>query len=150
MFALDLCLQFDLGNMSFNHLLYADDLVLFTDYAKNLKLLLSRLSEYAVNNKLPINAKKLNIMIFGKHHYRHLNDFTIQDTFLDSQLLKFLGVIFASSAKWLLHDQEMACKVSEASLAINVALLNLNASYEINVGQRLLQVKVLPIFLCSA
>ena len=44
----------------------------------------------------------------------------------------------------------MACKGSKASLAINDALHNLSASYEISVQQRLLQAKVLPIFLYGA
>ena len=64
-FALDLCPKLGVGNTLINHLLYADDLVFFADSAKILQLLLNKLSEYAVKNKLSINNKKSKIMNFG-------------------------------------------------------------------------------------
>ena len=90
-FALDCCSKLGLGNTSINHILYSDDLLLLADSAKNLQLLLNKLSEYVVKNKLSINAKKSKIMIFDKHHCCHSDNFTIQDTVLDSQLLQVFG-----------------------------------------------------------
>ena len=146
-----MCPKFGLGNTSINRLLYADDLVLFANSAKNLQLLLNKLSEYAVKNKLSVNTTKSKIMIFGKHHRCHSDDYTIQNTVLDRvNSYKFLGVTFVLSAKWTLHDQEVACKGSKTSLAINSALRNLSASYEISVQQRLLLAKVLLILLYGA
>ena len=57
-FASDLCPKLGLGNTSINHLLYDDDLVLFANCDKNLHLLLNKLIEYAIKNKLSINTKK--------------------------------------------------------------------------------------------
>ena len=66
---------------------------MFADSAKNLQLLLNKLGEYAVNNKLSVNAKNSMIMIFGKYHYDHSDDFTSQDTVVARvNSYKFLGV----------------------------------------------------------
>ena len=119
--------------------MHAVDLALFANSTKNLQLLQNKLSEYAIKNKLSINNKKSKIMILGKHHHCHSDNFTIQDIVLDRvNSYKFLGVTFASSVNW------MACKGSKASLAINNAFRNLSIFYKISVQYRLLQAKVQP------
>ena len=100
-FALDLCPKLGLSSTSINHRLYADDLVLFADSAKNLQLLLNKLGEYAVKNKFSINTRKSKIMTFGKHHRCHSDDFTLQDTVLEMQSkhLQVLGSNFCIVCK---------------------------------------------------
>ena len=53
------------GGVVLNHLMYADDLVLFTPYSAGLQQLLSLCSEFRTENDICYNATKSSVMIQG-------------------------------------------------------------------------------------
>jgi hypothetical protein len=55
-----------LGNVSFNSLLYADAIVLLSTKAEGLQKCLSELSSYCADWGLSVNLMKTKIMIFNK------------------------------------------------------------------------------------
>ena len=55
-----------LGYHVFNHLLYADDLVILSESPKGLQNCINSLNNYCENSKLNINIKKTKVMVISK------------------------------------------------------------------------------------
>jgi hypothetical protein len=87
----------NLGTHKFNHLLYADDLILISEKPSGLQHCLNALEVYCEEWGLNINTKKTQIMIFSKNKKVPTNEPTLN--FKDSLLekvneYKYLGLIF--------------------------------------------------------
>ena len=61
------------GTMLINHLMYADDLVVFSPYSGGMQRLLQVCTEYGINNDIKYNAKKSNMMIIRTSNDRRTN-----------------------------------------------------------------------------
>ena len=89
----------------FNHLLFADDLILISEKPSGLQHCLNALLEvYCEEWGLNINTKKTQIMIFKKNKKAPTNEPTLNFTFTKSLLekvneYKYLGLIFNSNGK---------------------------------------------------
>ena len=74
-----------IGNSLINHLMYADDLVIFCPYSAGLQQLLKVCSQYSVEFDIRYNANKSNIMIVRSKEDRKL---VFPDLFLSGTALK--------------------------------------------------------------
>ena len=92
-----------LDELLFYYLLYADDLVLFSETEIGLQTQLNMLQQYCQKWHLILSLPKTKIMIFNKRNY-------IPQIYFDNQLLefvsqfKYLGIIFDSNKKQILHS----------------------------------------------
>lgn len=86
----------DLGGRLLRMLLYADDMVLLASSAADLQRLLDVLHEFCVENKLEVNVRKTEVVVFGRRRWRPSNPFTWS---YNSQAIpradsfKYLGVV---------------------------------------------------------
>jgi hypothetical protein len=112
----------NLGTYQFNHLLYADDLILISEKPSGLQHCLNALEVYCEEWGLNINTKKTQIMIFSKNKKVPTNEPTLN--FKDSLLekvneYKYLGLIFNSNGKLNNASQNLAQKGSKAHFGQN-------------------------------
>lgn len=146
--ALDACPTVVLGNVTINHLLYADDLVLLADSEAHLQLLLNKLEEYATDNKLAINLAKSKVMTFSPRQRRFYVPLTVYNNALERVTsYKYLGYMFTSNGNWTQHDTMSATKAQKALFAINRRLAQLYCLHDFATQNRLLHAKALPIIL---
>ena len=90
--------QVILENVSFNCLMYADDLVLLSTTEKGLQSCLNKLSIFCDANGLTVNLKKTNIIIFSKSGRKSKTKFLFNNVEIkEVQLYKYLGILFSSS-----------------------------------------------------
>lgn len=84
-----------LNTTRLNCLLYADDLILFSESVKGLQSCLNKLSVYCSKWKLKINTNKTKIMIFSKGKRKSSSyNFTLNEQRLDIvEKYKYLGIL---------------------------------------------------------
>lgn len=103
-----------------HHLLYADNLVLFTrggnfqDSQKNLQHTINNLALWGNNHGLSFAPAKTKIVVFSKkrnlpHIHLSLNGTILEQT----PNAKFLGLTFDSTLTWRQHIQELRLKCSQ-------------------------------------
>ena len=61
-----------IGAALINHLMYADDLVLFAPSSLGLSMLLSACSDYGLEHDIKYNSTKSNVMIFCCKTFRYI------------------------------------------------------------------------------
>jgi hypothetical protein len=111
----------NLGTHKFNHLLYADDLILISEKPSGLQHCLNALEVYCEEWGLNINTKKTQIMIFKKNKNASTNEPALNFTFKNSLLekvneYKYLGLIFNSNGKLNNASQNLAQKGERPTL----------------------------------
>ena len=111
----------NLGTHKFNHLLYADDLILISEKPSGLQHCLNALEVYCEEWGLNINTKKTQIMIFKKNKKVPTNEPALNFTFTNSLLekvneYKYLGLIFNSNGKLNNASQNLPQKVERPTL----------------------------------
>jgi hypothetical protein len=113
-FELDTCPRVKLGNVTLNHLLYADDLVLVAESEAHLQMLLNTLEQYAKSNRLIINQSKSKVMSFSPRQHRHYESLTIDNVALERVTsYKYLGYMFSANGNWNMHDAMSASKAQK-------------------------------------
>ena len=125
-----------LGAHSFNHLLYADDLVIFSESPSGLQYCINALDTYCEKWKLNINTKKTKVMIFSKTESKvkkdiYSNMFNFKDTALEIvKEYKYLGLSIASNGKLNLAAELLSQKARKAFFGLKS---NIPASYNLSV-----------------
>ncbi len=118
-----------IGNIRLNHLLYADDLVLFSETKQGLQNSLNKLNEYCIKWKLKINYNKSKVVVFRPSGRLTGDSFNISGTILECvNKYKYLGLLLTSNGSFISGVQELVNKGQKAwySLrsAIHIDLLN--------------------------
>lgn len=133
------------SNYSFNCLMYADDLVLFSQSAKGLQNCIDALSTYCNKWGLSVNLSKTKVMIFNKSgHFIKKHNFTINNNTLEtSNSYNYLGILFTPSGKF-----KSACErlCDQASKAI-FKLKQLDLRNNIALALKLFNCLIRPILL---
>lgn len=81
-------------NYIISHILWADDLILFSDTAEGLQLQMDGLFEFCSKNKMIVNEMKTKIMLFGNGQRTEIR---FNNKLIDYvEKYKYLGVIFNS------------------------------------------------------
>ena len=96
------CHPVQLGNMSIQCLMYADDIVLFSESKQGLQRCLAKLEIYTEKWKMKLNHKKKNkIMIFQKHGLTPKVDITFKNEILEQvKEYKYLGSIISRNGSF--------------------------------------------------
>ena len=97
-----------MGTSLLNHLMYADDLVIFSPYSAGMQRLLQICSDYGVNNDIKFNPIKSNMMIIRSRDNRDLNfpEFRLSGEILQvCRETKYLGHYFTDDLK---DDKDIA------------------------------------------
>ena len=123
-----------LNHQKINCLLYADDLILFSDSPAGLQNCLDRLTEYTKKWDLRINLKKTKILVFQGNGRRVDSPF-----FLDGQIIthakfyKYLGTIITDTGNFKLNEIHLKKKGLRASFLISKNI-GLHAKPSISIG----------------
>ena len=121
----------NLGTHKFNHLLFADDLILISEKPSGLQHCLNAIEVYCEEWGLNINTKKTQIKIFSKNKKVPTNEFfetVLNFTFKNSLLekgneYKYLGLIFNSNGKLYNASQNLAQKGRKAYFGFGLKIL---------------------------
>ena len=90
----------EIGEMGINSLFWADDIVLLAESEGNLNELLSIVSIYCQENRLTINSKKTEILIFNKTGRLFRHKFILNGAKLENvREYKYLGFKFTPSGE---------------------------------------------------
>ena len=89
------------GNSLINHLMYADDLVIFSPSSIGLRALITVCEEYAVSHDMLFNHKKSVILICRSKYMKNVYPvFTLNGKIIDeSDTVRYLGHIICNSGK---------------------------------------------------
>ena len=89
------------GNSLINHLMYADDLVIFSPSSIGLRALITLCEEYAVSHEMLFNHKKSVILICRSKYMKNVYPiFTLNGKIVDeSDTARYLGHIICNSGK---------------------------------------------------
>ena len=89
------------GNSLINHLMYADDLVIFSPSSIGLRALITVCEEYAVSHEMLFNHKKSVILICRSKYMKNVYPvFTLNGKIVDeSDTARYLGHIICNSGK---------------------------------------------------
>jgi hypothetical protein len=82
------------GLLLLNHLMYADDLVIFSPYSGGLQMLLKICSEYGIDNNVKYNAIRSTVMVIRSKYDKHtvFPNFMLNSAALCiSEVVKYLG-----------------------------------------------------------
>jgi hypothetical protein len=99
-------------------LLYADDMVLFSDSAEDLQVQLNNFSEYCDTWKLKVNISKTKIVVFTRARLNHFN-FSYKGSNLE--IVKdyiYLGINFSSTGSYLNTKKKIVGKATKAMYEI--------------------------------
>ena len=89
-----------LGHTNLSCLIWADDILLFSENELGLTRMLKTLEEYCNDNKLTINTEKTKCMIFNKTGRTIRKKFFLNDTKLEIvRTYKYLGFLFTPSGE---------------------------------------------------
>lgn len=118
-----------LGNTTIHHLLYADDLILFSESKAGLQSSLNSLQAFCNKWKLKINYSKTKILVFTPSGRKRVCTFNVGDELLEVvQAYKYLGITITSNGGFKQGIQELAKKGRKAwySLRRNLEISELN------------------------
>ena len=114
------CGPVHLGDIKLNCLLYADDLILFSDSSGGLQSCLDRLTEYTRKWNLKINIKKTKIMVFQGGGRRVESSFVLGDQIVEhAKSYKYLGTIISDTGNFKLNEVNLKKKGLRASFIIS-------------------------------
>ncbi|XP_048584056.1 uncharacterized protein LOC125563170 [Nematostella vectensis] len=137
-----------LGNTKLNCLLYADDLVLFSETSSGLQDLLNRLSIYSEENSLKVNTSKTKVMIFnniGKvmNNYQFLLN---REQLENVKSYKYLGLVFSAVGNFNLAKEELKKTALKALFKLRKDL-GIHFRSDINLTLKLFDALIKPILL---
>ena len=140
-----------LGDVSFNNLFFADDLLLFSESAAGLQHCIDSLAEYCSSWKLKVNLKKTNVMILSKRvrdpssfgfYYKH-------DRLEITNEYKYLGLIFKSNGLLKYASEHLSARAKKAYFALK-SNLPFNHNLSAKTCIKLYESTVLPIITYAA
>ena len=106
----------------FNTLLFADDTTLtlsnesVRELEKSVNSELTNVVAWMQANKLTINFKKTNFILFGDKSQRHsMNIFCSQQTISQVDSVKYLGILIDSKLTWNSHLEHLGKKVASGA-----------------------------------
>lgn len=108
-------------NLDFH--LFADDTSLFmshndlTTLETNINTELANISDWLIANKLSLNTKKSNYLIFSPKNKRLKKEVTIyinNERLAEAQSVKYLGVLIDNNLNWKTHIQHTNVKISKS------------------------------------
>jgi len=82
------------GNIILNHIMYADDLVIFCSYSAGMEKMLNICAEYGIEFDIKYNSAKSNMLIVRSKEDKHLTfpSFTLNDEMINvCDVVKYLG-----------------------------------------------------------
>ena len=113
-----------IGDTNINHLLQADDLIIFFETGAGLQNLLQRLELYCRRWHLILNTDKTKAMIFNAKYeiLRELNNYTFEKQVIDQvSSYKYLGVIVSNQGdRFSEHYSYLKDKTLHAIVAANI------------------------------
>ena len=92
------------GNITINHLMYADDLVLLSPSATGLEELLCACEEFSISHDVVYNSKKSSVLICRNKAMAHAAPpvFTVNGSIIgESDKVKYLGHILDLCRDWI-------------------------------------------------
>jgi hypothetical protein len=121
------CDPVTLGTFTFNHLLYADDLVLVSETKEGLQSCLNKLNKYTNTWNLEINIAKTNVVIFHKFGRRNNPKFYMGKNELScSNTYSYLGIEYDSNCNFKKAATNLRSKASKATFSLLSALTSNN------------------------
>ena len=108
------------------HLLFADDLALFSQSVIGLQRMINKLSAYCEKYAMKINVDKTKIVVYrnggklGRKEVWYLNSNQIQVV----SKFRYLGVLLSSSGIWTAAQSELACRASKGLFCIKHFVFN--------------------------
>ena len=139
-------IQFSPGDPTFHHLLYADDIVLFSDTPIGLQSKLNLLHKQSSRLGLEVNLDKSKIIVFrkggrlSKHEHWCYNNSKVEIV----NSYNYLGVNFTTKMNFTNFSTSLLTKSKSASYCILRSLRTLQCT-NIDVFCKLFDSKVLPI-----
>lgn len=137
-----------LHNHTFNHLLYADDLVIISESPLGLQNCINSLGKYCEKWDLKINTKKTKVMTLGKK-IRNNSKSQLSITFNNKTLesvdqYKYLGITFTNNGKLKYAPEVLALKARKAFFALKT---NIPSSENLSVQKwiKLYESMIVPI-----
>lgn len=127
-------------------LLYADDLVIFSDTIFGLQKLIDKLHDFCQKWKLTVNIQKTNVMTFKKGNFASNKEKWV---FGCTQLektndYKYLGVQFTSNGQWNAHQKYLAEQAKKALFALKSNCSKIG-HLPLYVYNKIFDTKILPI-----
>ena len=132
-----------INDIDINCLMYADDIVIFSETANGLQSCLNALSEYCTKWQLTVNLDKTKIIIFNKGGHRiskyefHLNGTIVEIV----QMYTYLGIPFTSCGSF----QKACMMLSDKAKKAFFKLRQLNSRDNVLLTLKLFQALVVPI-----
>ena len=139
------CNPVSVGQLKISCLMYADDLVVFSETKEGLQRCLHQLKRYTEEWGLSINLKKTKIMLFqnGGKKINHNFYFGIQKMDLVNNY-KYLGTTISNSGSFKNNDTLMKKKASRASFLITK---NITKNASVKTSIKLFEKLIEPILL---
>ena len=139
------CDQVSLDDTHLSHLLFADDLVLFSTSKDGLQRCLDKVDRFCNKWGLNINSKKSNIMIFNKTGIKPRNlAFKVGEKELPiTNRYKYLGTMISASGSFTGAIENLSDRAKKAYFAVRKVLNKLN--FEPKVALKIFDTLIKPI-----
>jgi len=114
------CAPPSLHNLLVSSLLYADDVVLFSESETGLQCALDKLHAFCEKWKLPVNLKKTKVMIFNKlgRIFKNMNFTFGTDTIDIATSYSYLGLTLSPSGTYSLAKKQLSLKARKAIFSL--------------------------------
>ena len=114
------CLPYELGQLNLFLLLYADDMILFSETVTGLQNQLNKLSECAASLDLTVNIKKTKNVIFrNSYRIKDNEKFYFDNCELDIvDSFNYLGLCFYYNGKFNFAEKQLASQGRKALFAL--------------------------------
>lgn len=138
----------DLETIKLFVLLFADDLVIFSETVIELQRLINKLAEYCERWHLTINLLKTKIIVFRNGGpLREYERWKFKDSILQvATYYKYLGILLSSRNSWFRCQKTLANQASKAWFAVKSKLSNFG-DVKPDILTKIFDCKILPILL---